>query len=209
MVTRQHGRTLRVSEVVKVCVWNFWVQPQMICALTGKTSLVHCSLLVFTGKTSHYLNWDPPSNQATCFFIHRLPPSEQPLRKCQVSPLQASLELSTWVCGQGNLLRHGWEVGKQRKRSKVLFGRENFEKAVLLLGVWSCVKILCWVHTFAFLISWVKFHCAYMPHARKWMGKCEGKKEAGEVVGQERTKTIFVWKMSWWVLILCKLVTSE
>lgn len=62
--------------------------------------------------------------------------------------------------------------------------------------VWSCIKILCWVHIFPFLIIWVKFHCVYMPHARKWMGKCEEQKEAGEVVGKEKTKIIFVWKMS-------------
>lgn len=146
-------------------------------------------------------------------------PSEQPLRKCQVNPLPASPALSTWVCGPAIFTRYReicWNTDEKwgsggRWGNVLLFGREDFEKAVLLLGVcvWSCIKILCWVHTFPFLISWVKFHCVYMPHARKWMGKCEEQKEAGEVVGKEKTKIIFVWKMSWWVLILCKLITNN
>lgn len=70
-------------------------------------------------------------------------PSEQPLRKCQVNPLPASPALSTRVCGPAIFTRYReiwWDTDEKwgsggRWGNVLLFGREDFEKAVLLLGV--------------------------------------------------------------------------
>lgn len=68
-----------------------------------------------------------------------------------------------------------------------------------LLPFWVCVELykntmLSSYFSFAYQLG--KIPLCILKHAEKWMGECEGKKEAGKVVGKERTKTIFVWKMS-------------
>lgn len=141
---------------------------------------------------------DPPSNQATCFSIHRLPASEQPLWKCQLNPLPASLALSTRVCGPALFLGTGksaetWmRSGEAEKKGAKFSLVERIWRQ--LFPLWVCVELykntmLSSYFSFAYQLG--KIPLCIFATCREMDGRVWGKEGGWESCGERKNKNNF------------------